>query len=86
MHGNVAEWCIDMYKADISGAEGKPIMKSSNIDDSATGGGTRRRHVIRGGSWTDKSGGTRSAYRHNVIFNKNLAMYGFRVKCTTGAK
>ena len=86
MHGNVAEWCIDMYKADISSAEGKPIMKSSDIDDSATGGGTRRRHIIRGGSWTDKSGGTRSAYRHNVIFNKNLAMYGFRVKCTTGAK
>ena len=86
MHGNVAEWCIDMYKADICSAEGKPIMKSSNIDDSATGGGTRRRHIVRGGSWTDKSGGTRSAYRHNVIFNKNLAMYGFRVKCTTGAK
>ena len=86
MHGNVAEWCIDMYKADISSAEGKPIMKSSNIDDSATGGGTRRRHVIRGGSWTDKSGGTRSAYRLNALFNKNLAMYGFRVKCTTGAK
>lgn len=76
MHGNVAEWCLDQYKADITGDNGAPVLS----------GGTSRRHVIRGGSWTDKSGGTRSAYRLNVIYNKALAMYGFRVKCTTGAK
>jgi formylglycine-generating enzyme required for sulfatase activity len=76
MHGNVAEWCIDQYKQDITGDDGTIILS----------GGTSRRHTMRGGSWTDKSGGTRSAYRLNVIYNKNLAMYGFRVKCTTGAK
>jgi formylglycine-generating enzyme required for sulfatase activity len=86
MHGNVYEWCIDMYKADISSANGKPIMASSDVDDSATGGGTRRRQVLRGGSWNNKSGAARSAYRSSAIYNKDLPIYGFRVKCTTGAK
>lgn len=86
MHGNVYEWCIDMYKDDISSANGKPIMASSDVDNSATGGGTRRKPVLRGGSWNDKSGGVRSAYRISTVYNKDLANYGFRVMCTTGAK
>lgn len=76
MHGNVAEWCIDQWKADISADNGAPIMN----------GGIERRHILRGGYWSLKSGATRSAYRLQTVYNKNLPMYGFRVKCTTGAK
>lgn len=76
MHGNVAEWCIDQYKENISADNGAPIMN----------GGTERRHILRGGYWSLKSGATRSAYRLQTVYNKNMSMYGFRVKCTTGAK
>lgn len=87
MHGNVWEWCIDMQKEDVRSANGKPIMKSVEADnESVTGGGTRRKHALRGGSWTDKSGALRSAYRRFATYNKSLANYGFRVKCMTGAK
>lgn len=86
MHGNVYEWCIDMYKEDISSANGKPIAASSDVDASAIGGGRRRYKVLRGGSWNDNIKGVRSAWRLPAVYNKDLPTNGFRVKCTTGAK
>ena len=86
MHGNVYEWCIDMYKEDISSANGKPIAASSDVDASAIGGGRRRYKVLRGGSWNDNIKGVRSARRLPAVYNKDLPTNGFRVKCTTGAK
>ena len=41
---------------------------------------------MRGGHWSDPYQYNRSASRRSAIHNKNLAMYGIRVKCTTGAK
>ena len=81
MHGNVQEWCLDFYKADITGLNG-----ALNTTPATMSGSDGRRHVLRGGSWNDKSGGVRSAYRFNAIKTKALAHLGVRVKCTTGAK
>jgi len=81
MHGNVQEWCLDFYKADITDLNG-----ALNTTPASTSGNDGRRHVLRGGSWSDKSGGVRSAYRFNAIKTKALAHLGVRVKCTTGAK
>ena len=79
MHGNVQEWCIDMYKVDITALDGAPVLNAAQSDGS-------RRYIMRGGHWSDPYYHNRSASRRSVIHNKELAMYGFRVKCTTGAK
>ena len=85
MHGNLNEWCIDFYNQDITGLCGAiNVTPAAKKDDANKNDG--RRHVARGGSWNDKSGGTRSAWRVNAIKVKAYATYGFRVKCTTGAK
>ncbi len=81
MHGNVQEWCLDFYKADITNLDG-----SLNTTPASMSGSDGRRHVLRGGAWIEKSGGVRSAYRANAIKTKALAYFGLRVKCTTGAK
>ena len=79
MHGNVQEWCIDMYKVDITALDGAPVLNAAQSDGS-------RRYIMRGGHWSDPYYHNRSASRRSMIHNKELAMYGIRVKCTTGAK
>ena len=81
MHGNVQEWCIDMLKKDITALDGAPVL-----DAALTQGTDSRRYIMRGGHWSDPYQYNRSAARRSAIHNKNLAMYGIRVKCTTGAK
>jgi formylglycine-generating enzyme required for sulfatase activity len=71
MHGNVFEWCHDYY--------GEDYYKQSPAKDPTgpTSGGWR---VMRGGSWTDRAGNTRSAYRDGPIWGMRGIVYrGFRV-------
>jgi formylglycine-generating enzyme required for sulfatase activity len=60
MHGNLAEWCVDMYQKDFY--SGLPADKLSlgpvNLPTKA-----RFSHVARGGSWTDDPNKLRSAAR-----------------------
>ena len=60
MHGNVAEWCLDNYKADTyaSFPRDKPALSPVLLP-------TERRfsHVARGGSWADQPPRLRSAAR-----------------------
>jgi formylglycine-generating enzyme required for sulfatase activity len=60
MHGNLAEWCVDMYQKDFY--SGFPADKLSlgpmNLPTKA-----RFSHVARGGSWTDDPNKLRSAAR-----------------------
>src|SRR5262249_33551258 len=60
MYGNVAEWCIDHYKADFyaDGAKNKLSINPVLIP-----GPNRWPHVTRGGSWADDAGRCRSAAR-----------------------
>jgi formylglycine-generating enzyme required for sulfatase activity len=60
MHGNVAEWCVDLYKKDYYGTfpKDKPTLQPVNKP-----GNTRFSHVARGGSWADDAPGLRSAAR-----------------------
>jgi formylglycine-generating enzyme required for sulfatase activity len=58
MHGNVWEWCQDVWHGNYEGA---PTDGSAWIE-----GGDQERRVLRGGSWLNVPGGCRSAYRFRV--------------------
>lgn len=67
MHGNVWEWCLDWYAADIAGLGGAVNMAA----------GTSR--VQRGGSWNNDAGNCRAARRNdNAPANRNNDI-GFRL-------
>ena len=83
MHGNVYEWCTDIYR---SGYEGVPTDGSAWIDDerinSESSESEDRDRVLRGGSWVNFPGGCRSAcrfYGHPDVRDFSL---GFRVCCS----
>lgn len=60
MHGNVAEWCIDMYRKDYYKTLSleKPSLVPFNPET-----GARYSHTVRGGSWQDDPVRLRSAAR-----------------------
>ncbi|MEL6267689.1 MAG: formylglycine-generating enzyme family protein, partial [Pseudomonadota bacterium] len=74
MHGNVREWCQDVWHVDHQGAapDGAPRQSSSG----------RRVSVIRGGSWNATARNLRSAYRNGYDAGVVIADLGFR--CARG--
>ena len=83
MHGNVGEWCWDIYAP-------YDVNETTNPTGPATG--TRR--VNRGGGWNDFAKNMRSAYRAAAPQERGLYNVGFRLaygaigtgKITTQAK
>ena len=68
MHGNVFEWCTDLYGDYPSGAVTDPV--------GATTGSTR---VIRGGYWGGNAQYCRSAYRGNDAPSVRYYYFGVRL-------
>ncbi|MBR0167325.1 MAG: SUMF1/EgtB/PvdO family nonheme iron enzyme [Synergistaceae bacterium] len=68
MHGNVGEWCWDIYAEYDTSAKTNPTGPES---------GTRR--VNRGGGWNDFAKNMRSAYRAAAPQERRLYNVGFRV-------
>ena len=66
MHGNVFEWCEDLYVV-------HPELKTSAIDSS---GASR---VLRGGAWSSKGKKIRSGSRDGYPPASSGAKYGFRI-------
>jgi formylglycine-generating enzyme required for sulfatase activity len=60
MHGNVAEWCLDIYDAKFHGkfSAGKPAIGPLLMPDER-----KYPHVARGGAWEDEAPDLRSAVR-----------------------
>jgi formylglycine-generating enzyme required for sulfatase activity/serine/threonine protein kinase len=74
MHGNVAEWCEDVFEENYY-TPGPVTDPKGPSDD-----GTQR--VLRGGSWQDKEQSCRSAFRdHSLGSDFANHRFGFRVVC-----
>jgi formylglycine-generating enzyme required for sulfatase activity len=71
MHGNVVEWCLDVWHGSYDRAP---------VDGTAwmTGGASEVR-VHRGGAWDDEPKYCRSAYRSSDWSNAREAFNGFRI-------
>jgi len=69
MHGNVSEWCSDIYGADY------PVV--AVVDPAGPTEGTYR--VIRGGAWSTFGRGCRCAARNSAPVSYQLKQTGFRV-------
>ena len=72
MHGNVLEWCEDVWHPSYEGAP---------ADGSAWTVGSSDSRLLRGGSWIDYPRGCRSAYRSYGSRDNRLNYFGFRVCC-----
>jgi formylglycine-generating enzyme required for sulfatase activity len=72
MHGNVWEWCQDVWHASYDGAP---------TDGSAWGGSKKFGRVLRGGSWIVSGNGCRSAFRYRYDPGERVHYVGFRVAC-----
>jgi len=71
MHGNVFEWCLDVWHETYDGA---PVDGTAWVTD-----GDSSIRVHRGGSWDDEPGNCRSAYRSNDWSYSREAFTGFRI-------
>ncbi|WP_346290631.1 SUMF1/EgtB/PvdO family nonheme iron enzyme [Sphaerothrix gracilis] len=74
MHGNVREWCHDVWH---SSYEGAPIDGSAWIK-----GGKQDLRIARGGSWDLYPRYCRSAYRNFDLPGSRFNYGGFRVVCS----
>lgn len=71
MHGNVWEWCEDVWHDDYKGA---PTDGSAWLS-----GGDSSRRVVRGGSWSIINGNCRSALRDGFAPGFHVSLIGVRV-------
>ena len=76
MHGNVWEWCLDIFDAYPDDNETDP-QKIPSFQDKLFR--TSLCHVARGGSWYFQAFYCRSAYRFNFEPDTSAFFLGFRV-------
>jgi formylglycine-generating enzyme required for sulfatase activity len=71
MHGNVWEWCLDVWHVNYIGA---PITETAWLS-----GGKQQYRVLRGGSWGSTPNRVRSSSRIGANPDEHYNAWGFRV-------
>jgi formylglycine-generating enzyme required for sulfatase activity len=71
MHGNVLEWCQDVWHSSYDGA---PVDGSAWVI-----GGYNSRRMLRGGCWSFDPSGCRSANRYDYVSDHAGYVFGFRL-------
>ena len=71
MHGNVWEWCLDIWHDNYNGAPNNGRVWER--------GESSNQRIIRGGSWNNNPNHCRSAFRFNNYFDNCIMNLGFRV-------
>jgi sulfatase modifying factor 1 len=71
MHGNIREWCFDVYAPCPSGVSSIPHKDPKIVSGSSS-------HIVRGGSWSDSSRNLRSAVRSDRSPSGQFDTIGFR--------
>jgi formylglycine-generating enzyme required for sulfatase activity len=75
MHGNIWEWCQDIWQDSYHNYDAAPT------DESTEKRQEKIRNVLRGGSWFDYPVNCRSAYRCQGNPARKYEFFGFRVVC-----
>ena len=80
MHGNVLEWCLDEWHESYEGAptDGRAWVDAAERENSKE---SKKRRLLRGGSWYCHPRICRSAYRNHVRPDDANDDVGFRVVC-----
>ena len=81
MHGNVLEWCEDVWDVKAYGKRGSGWLARTWLEEDVEDWNGGLYIVLRGGCWIDGSGGCRSAYRYRNDHVYRNRYYGFRVVC-----
>lgn len=74
MHGNLWEWCQDLYASELPGGK-DPVATS-----------TAKNRVIRGGSWLDVAAGCSSTNRFYYNPGMQSRVQGFRIAAVPAGK
>lgn len=75
MHGNVREWCQDVWHDSYAG-----LFRTAPTNGRAwLEGGSQKLRVVRGGSWDSNPRDCRSASRFNADASERFNVIGFRV-------
>lgn len=82
MHGNLREWCADMYNSQLAGGR-DPLATSGPTVVDATNGSFR---AYRGGCWLSSSESCRSAYREREESWLRSHLFGFRVALSSDGR
>ncbi|MCB0251999.1 MAG: formylglycine-generating enzyme family protein, partial [Anaerolineae bacterium] len=87
MHGNLWEWCADLYRYEYDGShvDGSAVLAHADTRSWDVAGHWRTHRIVRGGSWHWRLEDARSANRLGMPAGRIPGDIGFRPVLTLGS-